>query len=116
MDEKFLVVSHNQSARPFRVVGTAFKKESESHYRFFLRLLPGNTYYLTQHWERPWEYVIFSRVDCTSGPQPRFYCKIGSGIYLPQSETIELHLPDLRQVYYIKLKPVDRLSDVRPAA
>lgn len=116
IQERFLVVSHTQSDRPYRVVGSAYRKPKEKYYTFYLRLLPGVPFYIAPHRDRSWEYVIFSGRASNADGSPRFFCKIGSGVYLTQSNAIELHLPDLRQVYYLKLIPQDYHFDARSEA
>lgn len=113
IQERFLVVSHTQTERPFRIVGSAYKKKKENFYILFLRMLPGIPYYITPHRDRPWEFVIFSGRTESGRNDGRFFCKIGSGVYISKTNTIQLHLPDLRQVYYMKLCPQDFHFDAR---
>ena len=113
MEQRFLVVSHTQAERPYRIVGSAYKKLKETHYVLYLRLLPGIPYYIAPHRDRPWEFVIFSGCATSENKPPRFFCKIGSGVYVSKNNTLELHLPDLRQVFYLKLEPEDYHFDSR---
>ncbi len=107
LEARYLVVSHNQSERPYRIVGSAFKKPGDDYYTLYLRLLPGIPFFIVPHRDRCWEYLIFSGRGTKSDGSSRFFCKIGSGVCLSQNDSIELHVPDLRQVYYLKLEPQD---------
>lgn len=107
IQERFLVVSHLESDRPYRIVGSANKKTSEKYFVFFLRLLPGIPFYIVPHRDRAGEYLVFSGRSKKDDGSYRFFCKLGSAIQLFQKNVIEIHLPDLRQVYYLKLEPND---------
>jgi hypothetical protein len=107
LQERYLIVSHNQTEHPFRIVGSAYKKPDESHFRIYFRLFPGVRYYLAPNRDRDWEYLLFSGGETQSDGSMRFFCKIGSGVYLSKTNTVEIHVPDLRQVYYLKLEPED---------
>lgn len=106
--ERYLVVSHLEEDRPYRVVGSAYKKQGESDLTLHLRILPGVSFYITPHRDRKgWEYVIFSGKNKNAVGEIRFFSKVGSAIYIPKKNAIEIHLPDLKQVYYLKLDPQD---------
>jgi hypothetical protein len=107
VEERFLIVSHVCSDDRHRIVGSAYKSEDEDHYRFFLRMFPGTPYYLVPHRERSWEFLVFSGREKRANGSSRFFCKIGSAIHLPEKNVIEIHLPDLRQVYYLRMEPED---------
>ena len=106
IEERFLIVSGEEEG-PCRIVGSAYKKASEEHFRLFLRLLPGIPYFLAQHRDRNWEYLVFSGCAKKTDGTSRFFCKIGSGVYLPEKRSVEIHLPDLNQIYYLRLEPED---------
>ena len=53
-------INHMEQDRPFRIVGTAKKKDNENHYALFLRILPGIPYYIVPHRERAGEFLVFS--------------------------------------------------------
>lgn len=116
LQERFLVVSHLATERPYRIVGSAYKKIGEDHYNFYLRLLPGIPFFVAPHRDRNWEFLVFSGRSKRDNGGYRFFCKIGSGVYLPEKNAIEIHLPDLRQVYYLKLEPEDLHYDAKKAA
>ena len=99
LDERYLVVSHTQTERPYRIVGSAYKRPGTDHFRLHFRLFPGVKYYIAPHRDRTWEYVVFSGCEVSDDGSPRFFCKIGTGVHLTANDTIELHIPDLRQVY-----------------
>lgn len=105
LEKRHLVVSHLENDRPFRIVGSANKKEEESHYTIFLRILPGIPFYIVPHRDRLGEYLVFSGKKKRADECPTFFCKVGSAIQLFDKNVIEIHLPDLRQVYYLKLDP-----------
>ena len=105
LEKRHLVVSHLENDRPFRIVGSANKKEEETHYTLFLRILPGIPFYIVPHRERLGEYLVFSGKKKKADGSPTFFCKVGSAIQLFDKNVIEIHLPDLRQVYYLKLDP-----------
>lgn len=115
--ERYLVVSHLEEDRPFRVVGSAYKAQDEQDLTLYLRILPGVSFYMTPHRDRSgWEYVIFSGRNKNSEGASRYFAKVGSAILLPKKNAIEIHLPDLRQVYYLKLIPQDYHFDERSEA
>ena len=115
--ERFLVVSHLEEDRPFRVVGSAYKAQDEKDLTLHLRILPGVSFYITPHRDQSgWEYVIFSGREKKPNGTSRFFAKVGSAILLPKKNAIEIHLPDLRQVYYLKLDPQDFHYDERAVA
>lgn len=115
--ERYLVVSHLDEDRPYRVVGSAYKLQGGSDLTLHLRILPGVSFYITPHRDRKgWEYIIFSGRSKTANGESRFFAKVGSAIYVPKKNAIEIHLPDLKQVYYIKLDPQDFHFDERAAA
>lgn len=104
IEKRHLVVSHIENDRPFRIVGSANKKEEEKHYTLFLRILPGIPFYIVRHRDRLGEYLVFSgKKKRPDSNNPIFFCKVGSAIQLFDKNVIEIHLPDLRQVYYLKL-------------
>lgn len=115
VQERFLVVSHLEVDRPYRIVGSAYKKTGESHFDFYLRLLPGIPFFIAPHRDRSWEFLVFSGRSKRHDGSYRFFCKIGSAVYLPDKNAIEVHLPDLRQVYYLKLEPEDFHYDAKKA-
>lgn len=107
LNERYLVFSHLEKERPYRVVGSAYKRQDRSEFILYLRILPGVKFYIVPHRDREgWEYVIFSgrseKVEST-----RYFSKVGSAIYLQKINAIEIHLPDLHQTYYLKLEPQD---------
>ena len=104
LEKRHLVVNHIETERPFRIVGTAKKKDNESHYNLFLRILPGIPYFVVPHRERKSEFAIFSGKKKREDGSLAFFCKIGSGLKLFNGKAIELHLPDLRKVLYLKLE------------
>lgn len=106
LEKRHLVVSHLENDRPFRIVGSANKKEEETHYTLFLRILPGIPFYIVPHRDRLGEYLVFSGKKKKPDGSPIFFCKVGSAIQLFDKNVIEIHLPDLRQVYYLKLDPI----------
>ena len=107
VEERFMIVSHTQTEKPYRIVGSAYKNVKEDYFKFFLRLLPGIPYYLAPHRDRNWEYLVFSGCAKRGASSARFFCKIGSAVLLPEKNAIEIHLPDLRQVFYLRLEPED---------
>ncbi len=107
VQQRYLVVSHLENDRPYRIVGSANKKSQENYFVFFLRLLPGIPFYIAPHRERAGEYLVFSGRSRRDDGEYRFFCKIGSAVQLYQKNAIEIHLPDLRQVYYLKLESFD---------
>jgi hypothetical protein len=115
--ERYLVVSHLEEDRPYRVVGSAYKVQGEQDLTLHLRILPGVSFYMTPHRDRSgWEYVIFSGRNKNSDGGSRFFAKVGSAILLPKKNAVEIHLPDLRQVYYLKLDPQDFHFDEKDVA
>ena len=106
-EERFKIVSHTQTDKPYRIVGSAYKDVQQNYFKIFLRLFPGIPYYLAPHRDRNWEYLVFSGCDQRDGKAARFFCKIGSAVHLPEKNAIEIHLPDLRQVFYLSLEPDD---------
>ncbi len=71
---------------------------------------------MTPHRDRSgWEYVIFSGRSENSGTV-RYFAKVGSAVLIPKKNAIEIHLPDLRQVYYLKLEPQDFHFDSKESA
>ncbi|GIL18746.1 hypothetical protein [Bdellovibrio sp.] len=117
LEKRHLVISHLENDRPFRIVGSANKKESESHYTLFLRILPGIPFHVVPHRDRLGEYLVFSGKKKKADGSPTFFCKVGSAIQLFDKNVIEIHLPDLRQVYYLKLDPnIQSLSESLKAA
>lgn len=107
LEERFLVVSHNRTEKPYRIVGSAYKSPGANYFTLYFRLFPGVKYYIAPHRDRAWEYVVFSGCKTRDDGSLRFFCKIGTGVHLTGDESIELHVPDLRQIYYIKLDPKD---------
>ena len=105
LEKRHLVVSHLENDRPYRIVGSAIKKENESHFLLFLRILPGIPFHIVPHRERMGEYLVFSGRKKSLDGGLSFFCKVGSAIQLFDKNVIEIHLPDLRQVYYLKLDP-----------
>lgn len=104
LETRHLVVNQLDQTRPFRIVGSANKKDEDKHYSLFLWILPGIPFYVVPHRERLGEYVVFSGKKKTAdGKGLKFFCKVGSAIQLFDKNVIEIHLPDLRQVYYLKL-------------
>lgn len=103
LEKRFIVINHLENDRPYRIVGSAMKKVSENFYTLFLRILPGIPFYIVQHKDRPCEYLVFSGKKKRADGSPSFFCKVGSGILLFNKDIIEIHLPDLRQVYYVRL-------------
>ena len=103
IEKRHLVVSHLENDRPFRIVGSANRKEGETHYTIFLRILPGIPFYIVAHRERLGEYLVFSGKKKRPDGTLAFFCKMGSAIQLFGKNVIEIHVPDLRQVYYLKL-------------
>ena len=113
MSERFLVISHLEEDRPYRVVGSAYKKEGIDEFILYFRILPGVKFYLVSHRDRAgWEYVIFSGRSGRDD-SARYFAKVGSAVLIPKKNAIEIHLPDLRQVYYLKLDPQDFHFDAR---
>lgn len=107
LSERYQVMSHLEVDRPYRVVGSAYRKQGLDEFILYLRILPGVKFYMTPHRDRKgWEYVIFSGRSENSGTV-RYFAKVGSAVLLPKKNAIEIHLPDLRQVYYLKLEPQD---------
>lgn len=104
-EKRHLVINHMEQDRPFRIVGTAKKKDNENHYAFFLRILPGIPYFIVPHRERAGEYLVFSGRKKKEDGSLAFFCKIGSALQLFNKKAIEVHLPDLRQVFYTMLDP-----------
>lgn len=102
-ERRYLIINHLENNRPYRIVGSANRKENENFYSLFLRILPGTPFYIVPHRERSGEYLIFSGKKKTSEGNWTFFCKVGSGLQLFNKNIIEVHLPDLRQVYYLKL-------------
>ena len=107
IQERYQIVSHLESDRPSRIVGSSYKKVGEDYYAIYLRLLPGIPFFIVPNRERSWEFLIFSGRSKRDDGSFRFFCKMGSAIHLPEKNAIEVHLPDLRQVYYLKLEPED---------
>ncbi len=116
IEERYLIVSHSETDQPYRIVGSAYKNVQHEHYKFYLRMLPGLPYFLAPHHDRNWEYLIFSGCEKKANGDFRFFCKIGSAIFLPDKKSIEIHLPDLRQIYYLRLEPEDFHYDVKRTA
>jgi hypothetical protein len=116
IQERYQIVSHLAGDRPYRVVGSAYKKNGEDYYSMYLRLMPGTPFYISPHWDRAWDYLIFSGRSKRNDGSYRFFCKIGSAIYLSAQNVLEVHIPDLRQVYFLKLAPEDFHYDARQAA
>lgn len=115
--ERYLVVSHLEDDRPYRIVGSAYRMQGEQDLTLHLRILPGVSFYMTPHRERiGWEYIIFSGRNKNPNGGARFFSKIGSAAFLAKKNAIEIHLPDLKQVYYLKLDPHDFHYDQRTAA
>lgn len=104
MQERFLVVSHLKDCEQNRIVGSAHKMEFEKYYKLFLRLLPGIPFYIVPHVDKNNEYLIFSGLEKKNG-KTRFFCKLGSGVLRHEENVLELHLPDLNQVYFLQLEP-----------
>lgn len=105
LEKRHLVVSHLENDRPFRIVGSANRKEAETHYTLFLRILTGIPFHIVPHRERLGEYLVFSGKRKTTDGSLKFFCKVGSAIQLFDKNVIEIHLPDLKQVYYLRLDP-----------
>lgn len=105
LEKRHLVINHLENDRPFRIVGSANKKEGETHYTLFLRILPGIPFHIVPHRERMGEFLVFSGKKKKPEGGFTFFCKMGSAIQLFNRNVIEIHVPDLRQVYYLKLDP-----------
>ena len=114
-EQRYLIASQPIDGAQCRISGSAFKEPNENFYRVFLRLLPGIQYYLVPHRDRTWEFILFSGAAKRFDGGVRFFCKIGSGISLPEKGVIEIHLPDLQQVYYLKLDPKHHLFNSKAA-
>ena len=110
IEKRYLVISHLEQDRPFRIVGSANKKENETHYTLFLRILPGIPFHIVPHRDRMGEFLVFSGKKKKPEGGLAFFCKVGSAIHLFSSNVIEIHLPDLRQVYYLKLDPNSQIA------
>lgn len=107
LSERYLVLSHLEVDRPYRVVGSAYRQLGQDDFILYLRILPGVKFYITPHRDRVgWEYVIFSGKN-NQGENARYFAKVGSAVFIPKKNAIEIHLPDLRQVYFLKLDPKD---------
>ena len=115
-EKRHLVINHMEQDRPFRIVGTAKKKDNETHYALFLRILPGIPYYIVPHRERAGEFLIFSGKKKKEDGSLVFFCKIGSALQLFNKKAIEVHLPDLRQVLYVSLNPESQKASEGEAA
>jgi hypothetical protein len=105
--ERYLVVSHNRTKKPYRVAGSAYGKKSETYYVLYLRLFPGVPFFVESNHDRSWEYTVFSGRAFKDDGSARFFCQVGTGVYLGDTKSIEVFLPDLRQVYYLRLDSVD---------
>jgi hypothetical protein len=117
LEKRFIVINHLENDRPYRIVGSALKKASENFYALFLRILPGIPFYIVQHKDRPGEYLVFSGKKKRPDGSLSFFCKVGSGLMLFNKEIIEIHLPDLRQVYYVRLdQPQENSQKLKAAA
>lgn len=105
LEKRHLVISHMENDRPYRIVGSANRKETESHFTLFLRILPGIPFHVVPHRDRLGEYLVFSGKKKRTDGSLSFFCKVGSAIQLFDKNVVEIHLPDLRQVYYLRLDP-----------
>lgn len=115
LSARYLVFSHLNEDSPYRVVGSAYRPTTKDEYVLYLRILPGVKFYIVPHRDRHgWEYVIFSGRSMQDG-KPRYFAKVGSAILIPKKNAIEIHLPDLRQTYYLKLEPKDFHFDAKAA-
>ena len=104
IEERFQVISELDGGR---IVGSAYREVGHKHFTLYLRIFPGVPFFVTPHWTNVWEYVVFSGMDKSDRGRLRFFCKVGLGVHLSGKNAIEIHLPDLNKVYYLKLEPED---------
>lgn len=116
LSERYLVLSHLEEDRPYRIVGSAYRKLGEDDFILYLRILPGVKFYITPHRDRlGWEYIVFSGKN-NQGDRARYFAKVGSAVFIAKKNAVQIHLPDLRQVYYLKLDPQDFHFDSKSEA
>ncbi|MES3038365.1 MAG: hypothetical protein V4736_10705 [Bdellovibrionota bacterium] len=108
LPERYLVINHIEEDRPYRLAGSAYKTQVSTEIKLHLRILPGMSFYLVPHRDRiGWEYLIFSGRSKKDDGTFRYFAKVGSAIHLPAKKAIEVHLPDLKQTYYLVNDPKD---------
>jgi hypothetical protein len=113
IEERFQVISDLEGGR---IVGSAYREVGQRHLTLYLRIFPGVPFFVTPHWTNVWEYLVFSGMDKSERGGVRFFCKVGSGVHLSGKNAIEIHLPDLSQVYYLNLEPEDFYAQKTEAA
>lgn len=108
LKSRHLITTERKPDHPgFRVSGSAYRDENQNFYTVHLRCLPGLTYYLVKNWYDVPEYLLFSRKAKMDEGKVRFYHRVGSGFQRINENVIEFHLPDLQQVLYLQLDPID---------
>jgi hypothetical protein len=117
LSERYMIVDHVMKGIRHRIVGSAYRNLGESHYTLRLRILPGVAFYIVPKKGRTgWEYLIFTGKGKIKDGILRFFLQVGTGVIRTKENALELYLPDLRQVYYLKLEPDDFHFAMKSAA
>ena len=114
--ERFLIVSHNLTDKPFRIVGTAYGSSRAGTYVISMRLFPGTEFYLSRDRYRPNQYVIYSGRQKLVNGEFLYHGSVGNGVDVFRTGEIELYLPDLRQIYYLSPDPQFERNEIRQAS
>ena len=104
--DRYLIVSHAQTCRPYRIVGTAYGRERSGSYVMYLKLFPRVPYFIVRNRFRPEVYTIFSGRDRLKNGDYHYFGRIGSAVDVISTGSIEIYLPDLRQIYYLRPDPL----------
>jgi|GEM_PF-3262365 len=103
--ERFVIVSHTQTTGPYRTVGSAYGIVSKGSYILYLKLFPGVPYFIERNRSRSGAYDIFSGRENLANGEYRCFGRIGNAVDVIQTGSIEIYLPDLRQIYYLRPNP-----------
>ncbi len=103
--ERFVIASHTQTTRPYRTVGSAYGTVSGGSYILYLRLFAGVPYFIERSRSRSGAYDVFSGRESLPNGEYRYFGRIGNAVDVIQTGSIEIYLPDLRQIYYLRPNP-----------
>jgi hypothetical protein len=103
--ERFVIVSHTRTTRPFRTVGSAYGTVSSGSYILYLRIFAGVPYFIERNRSRSGAYDVFSGRESLPNGEYRYFGRIGNAVDVIETGSIEIYLPDLRQIYYLRPNP-----------